>query len=190
MAREIWKWVVGYEGYYQVSNCGNVRSVDRVIEYSTGQIRQHRGQVLKRRLDGGGYPHVSLYDSGQEWDAKTHRLVLETFVSPSPEGHECNHIDGDKLNNRIENLEWVTPGENNRHAYENGLNQNAGEGHCWAKLTAHQVREIRQLYATGNYYQREIGAMFGVASTTVSRIVAGKRWALSYREGVQNERAA
>ena len=116
---EIWEWIEGYEGKYQVSNLGRVRSVDRWrANRSNGYIQ--KGQILKANLDHG-YERVNLYKNGKMKHCRVHRLVAQTFLE-NPFGKEqVNHIDGNKRNNRLDNLEWCTPKENNQHAIDNKL---------------------------------------------------------------------
>lgn len=108
MGSEIWKDVVGYEGIYQVSNLGRVKSLPR-----NGTIKQER--ILKpHRVQG--YLLAELFNRGAHKGKRIHRLVAEAFI-PNPDNkREVNHIDGDKHNNRVENLEWVTSSENQLHA--------------------------------------------------------------------------
>ena len=104
--QELWKDVPGYEGLYQVSNLG------RIIRC---------GRIRKPKKDHSGYLVVSLYKEATGKEYKVHRLVAIAFL-PNPEGkRSVNHIDGDKENNRVENLEWVTHSENMKHAYATGL---------------------------------------------------------------------
>ena len=99
---EIWKDVAEYEGFYQVSNRGNVRSLARVDSLG----RKCRGRVLKQGYSGGGYPQVDLYKNGKGKIGLIHRLVAEAFI-PNPESlPQVNHIDEVKDNNNVENLEW------------------------------------------------------------------------------------
>ena len=110
--REEWRDIRGYEGYYQVSNFGNVRGIAR---------RGCSGKVLKPSLSTTGYPFVVLSVGCEAKSRKIHRLVAEAFV-PNPDGlPEVNHINGDKEDFRIENLEWVTHKENLQHAARTGL---------------------------------------------------------------------
>ena len=114
--QEIWKDIAGFEGRYQISNLGNVKSFVR---------RFHEGEpfILKLRDCGKGYYKVTLYgkDKSQR-QVEIHRLVAETFL-PNPHNYSCvNHIDGVKTNNNVNNLEWCTPAYNNLHAYKTGLN--------------------------------------------------------------------
>lgn len=177
METETWKDVEGCEGAYQVSNWGRVRSLDREVPHSSGGLARLRGRILKPQRGGAGYLHVTLRGDGEWSHVDIHRLVLDAFMGPAPDGHECNHIDGDKANNHIDNLEWVTHGANMRHAFRSGLHPSKGEAHHCARLTVPEVERIRQLYAGGEHTQAQIGVMFGVAQTTVSQIVRGKCWA-------------
>jgi len=163
---EIWKDVIGYEGIYQVSNTGRVKSF----------CRDKNGRILKPGKTSGGYLTVGLYLDGKGKTIQVHRLVLEAHIGPAPSPkHEGNHKNGDKTDNGVENLEWVTPSENNKHALQHGLKAR-GETHHNAKLTRRKVIEIRRLYATGEYSLAELGEMFGVHLTTISRIVNRETW--------------
>lgn len=119
---EVWKPIKTFD-HYEVSNKGNVRSVDRIITYKDGRKYEYEGVVLKQGHDPRGYPQVSLKREANGYTMRVHRLVAETFVSKpkSEERLEVNHIDGDKTNNLVENLEWVTSSENTRKGYELGL---------------------------------------------------------------------
>ena len=119
---EEWRDVKGYEGAYQVSNLGNVRSVDRRIKCADGVTRKFAGKDLKpyRGAWRGEYYTVNLTIGNNIRPTLIHRLVAEAFV-PNPDGKaEVNHIDGNKLNNSSENLEWVTHRENMEHAVRTG----------------------------------------------------------------------
>lgn len=119
---EIWKDVKGYEGFYQVSNTGRVKSLDRTIYFSDGRIRKYAGQILNRNSKtSSGYKQCILKVNGISKYAYIHRLVAETFIENPKNKREVNHINGNKDDNRVENLEWVTASENDYHAVKSGL---------------------------------------------------------------------
>lgn len=121
---ETWKPVVGYEGLYEVSDRGRVRSIERVVGN-----RRYPGRLLKVRPLPNGRPRVSLSRNGVAVDAYTYRLVLEAFRGPRPPGMECLHWDDDPNNNSLSNLRWGTRTDNMRDMSRNG-NGNAGITHC------------------------------------------------------------
>jgi hypothetical protein len=108
MTKEIWKDIEGYEGIYQVSNLGNVKSFKRGSE-----------RMLKPCKDRRGYLIVDLYKNGKHKNNKIHRLVAQAFISNQENKPEINHIDEDKTNNNVDNLEWSTRKENLNHGTRN-----------------------------------------------------------------------
>jgi len=126
MAHEEWRDVVGYEGLYQVSSLGRVRSLDRVVTHHkgvgnrNGMARRIRGRMLCAKKTGSGYLQVSLCKDGVANQTLVHRIVAKAFVEPV-EGKDCvDHINGIRTDNRVENLRWVTSSENNKHIHELG----------------------------------------------------------------------
>lgn len=116
MQGEIWKPIKDYEGYYEVSSFGRVRSVDRYVEYNNREIHLHKGRILKQFADKGKeYLNVNLNKNGKNKRKRVNRLVAETFISNPENKTEVNHIDENKTNNHVDNLEWVTPKENSNH---------------------------------------------------------------------------
>ena len=114
---EIWKDVSGYEGYYQVSNLGRVKSLDRWITYRDGRKYFYRSKIKSQAKYRGGYLFVSLKVNRHQFSAKVHRLVAQAFI-PNPENKpQVNHKNGIRTDNRVENLEWVTCSENHLHAF-------------------------------------------------------------------------
>lgn len=168
---EIWKDVVGFEGYYQVSNLGQVKR----IAGGPGAVADRILKPARR----GYYLFVGLWRDGEPTLQSIHRLVAEAFLSCPLEHHQVNHKNGDKHDNRAENLEWVTPSENLIHACTIlGFQPPIiiGDANPKAKLTQHDVMKIRQLYATGNYSQRELGQQFGVSKQNIADIVHRRIW--------------
>ncbi len=120
---EIWKDILGYEGLYQVSNYGNVRSVDRYVEANSrwGVLRKmlFKGKEIKQFLGNSGYLKASLSKNGKVSSKDTHRMVYEAFNGIIPENMQVNHKDENKKNNNISNLEILTPKENTNYGTHN-----------------------------------------------------------------------
>lgn len=128
---EVWKDISGYEGYYQISNFGQIRSVPRYITHKTkggGFVNQYfKGKILKPTTTRNGYKMIVLSKDGKFKYQTIHRLVATAFI-PNPENKPTvNHKDGDKSNNHVDNLEWCTSSENNSHAYRIGLKKGRGK---------------------------------------------------------------
>ena len=110
--KEIWKPVVGYEGFYEVSNIGRVRSLARIVECNDGRKRKIKTRILRQPCAPSGYYMVTLHKNGKQKSGLVHRLVCEAFI-PNPLGKgEVNHKDENSKNNNAPNLEWVTSKEN------------------------------------------------------------------------------
>lgn len=109
---ERWEPIAGHEGMYEVSDLGNVRSLDRIITYSDGRVYKTPGRMLRPGVSKVGYKVVSLSRNGKPKIHYVHRLVLEAFTGPAPVGQECRHMDGDAMNNAHSNLQWGTRYEN------------------------------------------------------------------------------
>lgn len=124
---EIWKDIKGYEGYYQVSNLGRARSLDRIVIDKRGFEKKCSGRILKPALYSNGYEFVRFYPKKfNQFTWSIHRIVMNTF-KPNVNGEnlEVNHKDGNKRNNNLDNLEWVTKSENTIHAITNKLRKKA-----------------------------------------------------------------
>ena len=122
---ESWRDIKGYEGYYQVSNLGNVRSVERTTitrqaRYDKPVVVRRRAGLLKQHLDGKGYPMIRLCRLGIVKTINVHRLVAQAFIENPLDKPAVNHIDANPLNNRADNLEWCTIAENNAHTHRLG----------------------------------------------------------------------
>lgn len=156
----IWKTIPGSNGKYEVSNFGAVRS--------KGHFE------LKRRYDRGGYYGFFIRLNGVQRRYWSHRLVLEAFGFPQPDGMEVNHKNGIRDDNRPENLEWVTRRQNSHHKKSLGT-WPSGENNGRAVLTWPLVRAIRGLLAQGNM-QKHLAAKFGVSYQLISEIHRGRCW--------------
>lgn len=117
---EVWKDIPGYEGAYQVSNTGFVRSLPRNFVNTRGERRSLPGKILDYRKARHGYAMASLYRQMKFKNFKVHRLVAAAFLENPDDKPEVNHKNLNKSDNRVENLEWVTPKENIQHAIRNG----------------------------------------------------------------------
>lgn len=122
---ELWKDVDGYEGKYQVSNFGQVRSLERKVSNHTGLLTV-KPRFLKQAKNHKGYPIVYLSDGKKQKTITVHRLVAIAFIPRIAGKPQVNHIDGNKANNHLENLEWCDNRENQIHAYKLGLNRATG----------------------------------------------------------------
>lgn len=116
---EVWKPVNGYEWYYEVSNLGRIRSLDRITVFKDGRTRKFYGKILEANtVNNSGYATISLHENGKSKTILIHRIVAEAFIDNPLECKEINHIDQDKLNNSVDNLEWCTHKENVNHGDE------------------------------------------------------------------------
>lgn len=166
MSEEIWKGISGYEGLYEISNFGYVKSFCK----KTG------GSIIKNILGQNGYYKVNLMKRGKRKQPYIHRLVAQAFI-PNPENKpEVNHIDGNKLNNHVSNLEWCTSKENSLHCLSNSLQKVRGQHNGNSKLKRIDVVKIRLLRFKGMSCKR-IAFLLGFSQSTVSRVSNS----LSYR---------
>lgn len=171
---EVWRDIPDYNGIYQVSDIGRVRSVER---YTTGsnrwgtQTTQHiKGRVLSQSLNTCGRPFVGLFLQGRGYKSTmVHTIVAEVFLGPRPEGHAIHHKNHDRTDNRASNLEYMPNVEHCRLHMSGNIPGNA-------KLAAHEVDAIRTAIASGNLSQAEIARRHGVSPATITMIKQGKRW--------------
>ena len=175
-APEYWTDITGYEGHYQISNYGNVRSLDRETINSIGAKRKRKGKVLTPFTNSTGYFYVTLSNGNSRKNKRLHCLVARAFLPNPKSKRTVNHINGKKGDNNLCNLEWATDSENHTHAFKTGLKELCGVAKRDRKLTNTQVLEIRKLIKQGGLMQKQIGEMFNVYRTTISNIKLGKRF--------------
>lgn len=171
---EIWKPIKGYEGLYEISNLGKLKSLAK----SPG-VGINKRYMVDRILPGykvkRKYIQVQLWKNQKVKVKGAHRLVLETFKPTNNPKLETNHIDGNKYNNNIDNLEWVTSKENKRHAFKNGLcDHRRGECLYNSKLTEKDVKWIRKNHKQYSY--SELGKKFDVGKSCIWHIVHRYNW--------------
>lgn len=177
MKTEKWKAIKGYKGMYEVSNLGNIRSLDRTVRGRNNVRQRIKGVVLKLKPSRNtGYIQVNLYKKGKGGTKLVHRLVCEAFHGPAPRGKEyVNHLDGDKTNNRADNLQWSSCSENNKHAFSIGLNHK-GSTHGRSTLTETQVLLICEMLDEGSMQHKDIALMFNTNKHVIFSIHIGRSW--------------
>ncbi len=172
---EIWKYIEGCEGIYQVSNYGDARSVNRAILHWAGGRSNIIGRKLKPHINSNGYKQIVLSIKGKTKSVILHKLVANTFIKKSKNNLQVNHIDGNKLNNFVSNLEFVTAKDNMLHAYKIGLRNN-GSKHHLSKLTETKVLLIRKKYKPRTVSCAKLASEFGVSRGCVSAIINRYSW--------------
>ena len=171
--KEIWKDIKGYEGIYQISSFGRVKSMEREVG-SRNNTRRLREKMLSQFLSSAGYPTVNLYKDSNLKASYVHRLISEAFI-PNPENKpQVKHIDGDKRNNDLSNLEWCTIKENRNHAAQKGLAARGAQAGI-AKLNRKAVLEIKALLKSGEK-QKKIAKRFNVSICAINDINTGRTW--------------
>ena len=169
---EIWKDVVGFEGRYQVSNKGRVKSLDREIKTVNGSYIW-KGRLLSASKIKNRYPNVALCNYGKPRSYEIHRLVGLAFIENPLNKRIVNHINGIKNDNRVENLEWVTHQENMAHAIKTGLINQNGENSVLSKFTKDDIIKIRKRYSEGVSAYRIAKDLGFVCKATIWNIVKG-----------------
>lgn len=172
---EIWKDIEAYEGLYQVSNLGRVRSYDRVVKHGD-HFRKDKGKILAIVFTPEGYPKVTLSVDSKRKHVKVHRLVAKAFLENSDPTLIVNHKDGVKKNCCVDNLEWVSYSYNVKHALENKLSMERGETHVCAKLKDSDIPLIRKLRTEYGLKLKTIALIFGVHRVTINDIFTGRTW--------------
>ncbi len=171
---ERWLPVVGYEGFYEVSDLGRVRSLDRTVPHKLYGSKRIMGRMLALRRTRK-YPSITMNKLGSQKNTKVHTLVLSAFVEPRPKGKECRHLDGDPTNNHLTNLVWGTRSENMKDRNTHAPNHSRGESNNSTKLTEQDVLEIRRRSADGESNE-SVAKDFPITNTQVWRIFNRHNW--------------
>ncbi|MEY1677243.1 HNH endonuclease [Gordonia phage Malachai] len=148
MAEELWRPVVGYEGYYEVSDHGHVRSLDRLVEASDGRTLRIQGRDRKLWRTPDGHLKTSLHKDGESRVPLIHRLVMDAFVGPCPLGMEVCHRNGVGTDNRLSNLRYGTRSENSTDQVRHGVHNQARKtqcdrGHVYTATSTYEYRGRR-----------------------------------------------
>ena len=167
---EIWKKINGFENY-EISNLGRVKSLEKKTSFGVS-CKIYPQTILKNWIDKKGYCYVDLRNNNKRTRFLVHRLVCFNFLGNPENKPQVNHINGIKLDNRLENLEWNTCKENINHAIQTGLNNISGVNNYRSKLTKEQVNNIR----VSNLAQKELSVIYNISQASVSRIILKKTY--------------
>lgn len=183
MENEEWRPVVGYEGLYEVSNLGRVKSFPQTLwispsrKHPVGCWRPLAGRIMKPAGSGlQKRPMVGLHKNKTVKLKKVYHLVLEAFVGPMPEGMMACHNDGDVNNSALTNLRWDTRVANMADMKLHGTHVRGSKA-SFSKHTEEQIIEIRKRYASGGVSQRQLGKEYGMSQSDVSGVVRRTKWA-------------
>lgn len=180
--KEQWKPVSEYEDHYEVSDLGRIRAKAVFIPHDGNWDKDQKGYIKKRKVKNQninryGYLQIKLCKYGKCRTLTVHRLVAKAFL-PNPENHvQVNHKDGNKQNNIVTNIEWISRSGNIQHAWDTGLMDRekiSGEKHFNSKLTQADVDVIRTLF--GNVTIKKIAEQYNVSPSTISDIKYNRTW--------------
>jgi HNH endonuclease/NUMOD4 motif len=162
--KEIWKAVIGYEGIYSASSSGKVR-------------RDSSNRIVTPQLSNCGYARIYLYKNGVKERFAVSNIIITSFFGKRPAGLQVNHKNGIKNDNRIINLEYVTPSQNTLHAYRILKRPTIkGSKHYRTKLKEEDIVEIRDLYKAGEYTLVQLSDKFNIGFNAISKIINYQRW--------------
>lgn len=165
---EIWKPVSGYAGLYEISSLGRLKALHKVVLKSNGRRKTMVERIMRPSINSWGYAVTTIVGTIGRKNVKIHRLVAEAFL-PNPKNKtDVNHIDSDRTNNILSNLEWCTRKENMVHAAINNRIK--------TKLTISDVLQIRGEWNPLTMTRKELGKKYGVGATMIGNIIHRKQW--------------
>jgi hypothetical protein len=175
METEIWKDIENFEGRYQISNLGRVKSLERTVVRPNNTDKRQKEKLLSICVGTTGYKYVKLYADAKGITLKIHRGVASAFIENPLNKPFINHKDGNKLNNDLTNLEWVTHTENMRHAFDNGLIRIAVGEERKSKVKESQVIQMRREYERGKTI-KHLADKYSIGERNVHHIVKRQTW--------------
>lgn len=170
---EVWRDIIGYEGLYQISDLGRVKSLARWYKSSVSLYMKEN--IKNQRINHGGYLYLDLSKNGKKKSFTVHSLVAAAFIGKRPINTTIDHKNGNKLDNRVCNLEYCSIQENISR-FRHLFNDYKGENHPMSRLTEEDVINIRKLYQEGNIKQKDIAKMYNITQVMVSRIHRRIAW--------------
>lgn len=178
--KEEWVDIKGFEGRYKISNKGEIVRYAVTDVYKSGKIINRGEKIIKPSISGNGYLKVGLNKDSKFYNKNLHRLLAEHFI-PNPDNLPCvNHIDGNKLNNNLDNLEWCTAKYNSKHSFDNGMS-NISEyskykvSNVSRRFTSKEIKEIRKLFNEGKT-KKEISKIFNCCDSIIGNILNDKTY--------------
>lgn len=174
---EVWKDVIGYEGFYQISDLGRVKRLETIVDGRQGFKFTVQEKILALEVCTTGYKRVTLCKNGKTKRFLVHRLVAEMFINNENKLKQVNHKDGNKGNNKLQNLEWASQSNNQKHAYKTGLQKiQRGEARKnVAILKWEQIYQIREMSNSGKT-SYEISDLFNINRRHINKIVSNEAW--------------